>query len=575
MLGTTLLTLALLLGTSAWPSGPPGALQSRDWGKGGPQMGGASHWLKPPPASGRQGVVPAPAELPASWGIRGPVCYPPSPVAPGPWLRRPLFSLELSDAEDAFPRRAGPLEVPADSRVFVQPPPPRPGAARPARFSFRLRPVFNASVQFLHCQMGRCRRLRGARLTPAPLARSPPASPSQCLPQDLACAGSGSGSGERPGAEGAHLHTLTQPIVVTVPRPPPRPPKGAPGRAVRPEPSAPAPAALEPAPVVALVVAAFVLVPGRREAGDSDRPRQGLASPRPGPAEGRWTCFCPQIRDFLRQLKARVAREALQRVHAGGPQAPRHRETQPPAPIEVWMDLAEKITGPLEEALTVAFSQVLTIAATEPISLLHSRPPKPTQARGQPLLLSPPGGQENQNPQPTPGPAPETLQPTPGPAPEAPCPAPVAPPTSLPGSPAQDFAVDFEKIYKYLSSVSRSCLGPELSAAESAVVLDLLMALPEELPHLPCGALAEHLLDMYAHLTAPQPHPASGSLGPEGEDVGTGSVGQEAACQGPSPGQEDTGCGEPSSAWQAAGVCPLNPFLVPLELLAQVTTPAR
>lgn len=45
---------------------------------------------------------------------------PPFPVAPGSWLRRPLFSLELSDAQDAFQRRAGPLEVPADSRVFVQ-----------------------------------------------------------------------------------------------------------------------------------------------------------------------------------------------------------------------------------------------------------------------------------------------------------------------------------------------------------------------------------------------------------------------------------------------------------------------
>ncbi|KAI5929794.1 snRNA-activating protein complex subunit 2 [Manis javanica] len=44
--------------------------------------------------------------------------------------------------------------------------------------------------------------------------------------------------------------------------------------------------------------------------------------------------------------------------------------------------LAEKITGPLEEALTVGFSQVLTIAATEPVSLLHSKPPKLPQARG-------------------------------------------------------------------------------------------------------------------------------------------------------------------------------------------------
>nr|XP_008508876.1 PREDICTED: dual specificity mitogen-activated protein kinase kinase 7 [Equus przewalskii] len=69
MLGVTLLLLALLPGTTTLPSRPPA---------------------------------------------------PPFPAAPGPWLRRPLFSLELSDSEDAFPRRGGPLEVPANSRVFVQ-----------------------------------------------------------------------------------------------------------------------------------------------------------------------------------------------------------------------------------------------------------------------------------------------------------------------------------------------------------------------------------------------------------------------------------------------------------------------
>lgn len=43
----------------------------------------------------------------------------------------------------------------------------------------------------------------------------------QCLPQDEACADTGSGSAEGLAADGPHLHTLTQPIVVTVPRPPP------------------------------------------------------------------------------------------------------------------------------------------------------------------------------------------------------------------------------------------------------------------------------------------------------------------------------------------------------------------
>ncbi|XP_004378654.1 transforming growth factor-beta receptor type 3-like protein [Trichechus manatus latirostris] len=321
MLGALLLLLALLQGTSTLPSEPPGTPP--------PPLG-----LPSPPSfavivlslassprhlglrildkCARLSTANLPSQ-PNDWVTCPPSSVPPSPpqaplfpAAPGPWLRQPLFSLELSEAEDAFPRRGGPLEVPADSRVFVQaalarpsrrwglalhrcsvtpssrpapgpalallrggcpvdasvvfPPPPLLGAAHPVRFSFRLRPVFNASVQFLHCQLSRCRRLRGVR-RPAPLTPPPPPPPppSPCLPQDEACVGVGSGSGESPVADSPHLHTLTQPIVVTVPRPPPRPPKGAPSRTVSFKPAAPAPAALEPAPVVALVLAAFVL----------------------------------------------------------------------------------------------------------------------------------------------------------------------------------------------------------------------------------------------------------------------------------------------------------------------------
>ncbi|GAB5567646.1 snRNA-activating protein complex subunit 2 isoform X1 [Prionailurus iriomotensis] len=274
-----------------------------------------------------------------------------------------------------------------------------------------------------------------------------------------------------------------------------------------------------------------------------------------------------EIRDFLRQLKGRVVREAIQRVHPGGPQGPRRRETQTPAPIEVWMDLAEKITGPLEEALTVAFSQVLTIAATEPVSLLHSKPPKPTQACGKQLLLSAPGGREDSSPE-----TPET----PGPAPKTSDPAPKAPSESLADPAAEgDLSVDFEKIYKYLSAISRSCQGPELSAAESAVVLDLLLALPEELPRLPCAALVKHMSDTYLRLTAPQPDPAGEGLGPRAENGGTSPRGPEEASQAMPQAPENAGPSEPRSAWQAAGVCPLNPFLVPLEFLGQAATAAR
>lgn len=107
------------------------------------------------------------------------------------------------------------------------------------------------------------------------------------------------------------------------------------------------------------------------------------------------------------------------------------------------------------------------------------------------------------------------------------------------------------------------------------MVLDLLMALPEELQRLPCDALVQHMSDMYVHLTAPQPDPASEGLGPAAEDAGTSSSRPEASGQAPPQASESTGPAEPRSPWQAAGVCPLNPFLVPLEFLGQAATPAR
>lgn len=285
-----------------------------------------------------------------------------------------------------------------------------------------------------------------------------------------------------------------------------------------------------------------------------------------------------EICRFIQQLKGRVVREAIRKVQTGGRGGPRRQETQLPAPIEVWMDLAEKLTGPLEEALSAAFSQVLTIAAAEPLSLLHSKPGKPTKACGRALVFL--NTQEAQK-----DPAPEGSGPEPMtaadptreasvPEPKASGTNPDAPTESVAGSSTErDFAVDFEKIYKYLSSSSRCGHGPELSAVESAVVLNLLMSLAEELPHLPCTALVDHLTKTHAQLMAPQtsltrekrPRPGT-------EDGGTGSTGPEETGQDTPQASEPT---EPRPAWKAAGVCPLNPFLVPLDLLSQVVTPAR
>lgn len=103
------------------------------------------------------------------------------------------------------------------------------------------------------------------------------------------------------------------------------------------------------------------------------------------------------------------------------------------------------------------------------------------------------------------------------------------------------------------------------------MVLDLLLALPEELTRLPRAALVKHLSDTYARLTAPQPAPAGEGLGPRAENGngGTSPRGQEEASQAAPQAPEAAGPSEPRSAWQAAGVCPLNPFLVPLEFLGQ------
>ncbi|XP_068952048.1 transforming growth factor-beta receptor type 3-like protein isoform X2 [Petaurus breviceps papuanus] len=186
-----------------------------------------------------------------------------SPALPSPGSRRPPFNLIVSSS-DTFRRFPGPCVVPANSPVFVeaslaQPSslwglflhrcslspssdptqgsplllllrggcpaeasvsfhPPPPGSLPQTRLSFHLRPIFNASVQFLHCQLGLCRRRGTPRRGPRS-ADQPP----RCLSQDEAC--TGSGSREEVIGESPHLHTLSQPIIVTVPQSLHRPPR--------------------------------------------------------------------------------------------------------------------------------------------------------------------------------------------------------------------------------------------------------------------------------------------------------------------------------------------------------------
>ncbi|XP_076581409.1 uncharacterized protein snapc2 isoform X2 [Chaetodon auriga] len=54
--------------------------------------------------------------------------------------------------------------------------------------------------------------------------------------------------------------------------------------------------------------------------------------------------------------------------------------------------------------------------------------------------------------------------------------------------------VDFERIYRYLSVIHKPNEECNLTPMESAIVLDLLMSLPEELPLLDCSKLHKHLI---------------------------------------------------------------------------------
>ncbi|XP_029437527.1 snRNA-activating protein complex subunit 2 [Rhinatrema bivittatum] len=236
-----------------------------------------------------------------------------------------------------------------------------------------------------------------------------------------------------------------------------------------------------------------------------------------------------QIVAFIHMLKGRVAREAVRKEYRRYQEEKKIKESQVLAPIEVWISLAEKVSYNLEEAITAAFSQTLTIAATEPISLLHSVPRKPTRTTGRKILDSSSGSQQkepslhaSQNiPETTTGSSEALHVRVTGPLvtsqSQDAVPSTVGEST---GAGLEEFNVDFEKIYKYLSTLTQGGKVPELSCFESAVMLDLLMSLPEELIQLDCASLNTHMYESYNLLTSPwsSPEGEGPKEGPEQEE---------------------------------------------------------
>lgn len=232
----------------------------------------------------------------------------------------------------------------------------------------------------------------------------------------------------------------------------------------------------------------------------------------------------------------------------------RREERRTSKPLETWLQQASAVTGDVEDSISSAFTQMLTVTSVEPHTLsdgsssasASSQSPSVTTA---PPSQTPPVKEELQNTSlPPPTAAQRPLVPSTNPQPSVRRPA-------LPPDPMTQ--VSFEKIYHYLSALHKPQELCRLTPMESAVVLDLLMSLPEELLLLDCDELSQHLSQMYANLSGLDSRKTKDSS-------------QRGKRQHPSvaPGQHQHPAPQDGSTQRKLHP-PLNPFLIPLSLLSR------
>lgn len=138
--------------------------------------------------------------------------------------------------------------------------------------------------------------------------------------------------------------------------------------------------------------------------------------------------------------------------------------------------------------------------------------------------------------------------------------------------------VNFDKIYEFISDPDSKPCNSALSSMECAVLFDMLMSLPEELSLLNCKQLQHHLLQAHEQLSKPAQMPVS--FPKTGENISHASVVDSAeltkqhtmtagSSHPPGDPSGDSSVTEPAKNkdWASAGICPLNPLMVPAALL--------
>lgn len=150
--------------------------------------------------------------------------------------------------------------------------------------------------------------------------------------------------------------------------------------------------------------------------------------------------------------------------------------------------------------------------------------------------------------------------------------------------------VDFERIYRYLSVINKPNEECRLTPMESAILLDLLMSLPEELSLLDCNKLHKHLIQVYQGLSSPADSKIARELFKDLKDGDnrtdshqktawtsnstdvTDSEGRKLQPdEAENQSSENSNTFSQSSDKEVTGICPLppplNPFMMPIKLI--------